>query len=363
MPIKIIKKVITGYRFTALMVMNILVVFLLLNGLMSLVFLFIDHDDTNPVSNRYGHSAVKEVYPGWSDEQINVLLEETWSRPYIYEPFTQYKERAFQGTYVNVNENGFRESKNQGSWPPDEDALNIFLFGGSTMFGYGVLDDQTIGSHLQFLLEQKLNRKVRVYNFGRGDYYSTQERILYESFLTAGVIPDVALFLDGLNDFPNLANVPIFTNRFDHFFAENEPGGADLSFIFNSSLGRAAMELKSMMSELKRELDGHAQSDHDIPFEPDLDGEHKLNPQDIVIQRYLKNKKIIEAISKSFGVTPIFVWQPIPNYHYEQKYHPFAPDGYDEFDSAKYGYERFAELLQEEPQADNFLWCADLQKI
>ena len=129
------------------------------------------------------------------------LLKETWSRPFMYEPFTQFKERPYRGNYVNIDNNGFRYTKNQGPWPPQSQNINIFLFGGSTTFGYGVSDNQTIASYLQQYLNEKLGRNVRVYNFGRGFYYLSQERVLYEQLLTSGFVPDIAIFIDGLNDF------------------------------------------------------------------------------------------------------------------------------------------------------------------
>ena len=76
------------------------------------------------------------------------------------------------------------------------------MFGGSTAFGIGVPDDQTVASHLQTQLgTARDGREVRVYNFGRGAYYSSQERALFERLIVAGYVPNLAIFLDGLNDF------------------------------------------------------------------------------------------------------------------------------------------------------------------
>ena len=44
-------------------------------------------------------------------------------------------------------------------------------------------------------------REPRVYNFGRGSYYSSQERILFEQLAVAGHVPDLAVFIDGGSDF------------------------------------------------------------------------------------------------------------------------------------------------------------------
>ena len=45
---------------------------------------------------------------------------------------------------------------------------------------------------------------------------------------------------------------------------------------------------------------------------------------EFLIDRYIKNKKIIEGISAEFNLIPIFVWQPIQGYKQEQKYHLFS---------------------------------------
>ena len=138
---------------------------------------------------------------------------ENWTRSYLYEPFTQFKERPNRGDYVNVDENGFRFSADQASWPPDPKKVNVFVFGGSTTFGYGVADLETVPSRLQEELREKFVTPVSVYNFGRGYYYSTQERVLFEKLLLSGYVPNVAIFIDGLNDFYQDIDEPLFTSR------------------------------------------------------------------------------------------------------------------------------------------------------
>lgn len=71
---------------------------------------------------------------------------------------------------------------------------------------------------------------------------------------------------------------------------------------------------------------------------------------------------MIEAVSIPFGVKPIFVWQPVPTYHYDQRYHPFSEKGFGQHSYSQYGYEYMAELTKKNPLGDNFLWCADIQK-
>ena len=42
------------------------------------------------------------VYPHRQPDEIRALLTETWNRPQIYSPLTQFRERPSKGTYVNV---------------------------------------------------------------------------------------------------------------------------------------------------------------------------------------------------------------------------------------------------------------------
>ena len=98
------------------------------------------------------------------------LIRETWDRGLEYDPYTQYKELAYAGKLL-TSPSQVRLSKNNGPWPPDPKNLNIFLFGGSTTFGYGVADDQTIASHLQQFFDGQSKREVKVYNFGSGCFF------------------------------------------------------------------------------------------------------------------------------------------------------------------------------------------------
>ena len=59
-------------------------------------------------------AAPEKVYEDMSDSEIDVLIEETWPRPYGYAPFTQFVERPSHGSYVNVDDNAYRITKNQG---------------------------------------------------------------------------------------------------------------------------------------------------------------------------------------------------------------------------------------------------------
>lgn len=356
-----LRKLWHSYQASAVMLLNTLIVLLLLNGALALAFAAKDRRDRNPVSSQYGHEMVRAAYPDLDEQDMDALLQETWTRHYAYEPFTQFKEEAFQGRFVNVDAHGFRVTKNQGPWPPDSANLNVFLFGGSTTFGYGVADDQTLASYLQETLAAVLEREIRVYNFARGYYYSTQERILFQEVLVAGLVPDLAIFVDGLNDFYHAANEPLFTDRF-RSLVQHETASSLKSLALATSLGRVVRGFGRKLAPSAPAEEAAAQGLTDSPDGTGrpADGGSPMSVE--VVERYLANKRMIEAVAEPFGVTPIFVWQPVPTHEYDLQYHPFAVGGFEGHGASEQGYAYMAERVEANPLSDNFLWLAGIQK-
>jgi hypothetical protein len=58
----------------------------------------------------------------------------------------------------------------------------------------------TIASYIQQAAAQSAGDAIRVYNFGRPGYTSTQEMLLYLWLLRSGFVPTIAVFIDGLNE-------------------------------------------------------------------------------------------------------------------------------------------------------------------
>ena len=157
------------------------------------------------------YSAQVEPYPyvlknyrdaGLSEENVRQLLEETSpSQGWEFEEITGFREVPRSTEYVNISDIGFR--KNAKNRPTDNNLLDtnstnerIYFFGGSTTFGYGVADHQTIPAILEALSADRT-----VFNFGRGYYFSEQENLLLDRLLNNGAPkPDLAIFLDGLNE-------------------------------------------------------------------------------------------------------------------------------------------------------------------
>jgi hypothetical protein len=71
---------------------------------------------------------------------------------------------------------------------------------------------------------------------------------------------------------------------------------------------------------------------------------------------------MVEAVAVANKVKTLFVWQPVPMYKYDTRYHPFAARRWGQYALVKYGYPEMAEFVRRNPPGDNFLWCADMQE-
>jgi len=358
-------RLVRWYKNAALLLLNVLVFLVVANVALYVLFRVKDarteRRAAQEITRIHESSSLRTVYPGMDAEAISQLIHETWSRPYAYEPFTQFKERPFHGRFVNVSEDGFRVSKDQGPWPPDPDNYNIFLFGGSTTFGYGVPDDQTVASYLQAYLRGATSAPVCVYNFGRSSYVLEQERVLLEELLLAGHVPDLALFIDGLNEFA-FPFGPAETKRLEAVF-DSKPDALDRwGWIESLPMTRLAHYSRRVVVSAA----SHRRRSDPRNTEPTAafdDGKYH-DPEIIagVIERYLANKKLTEAVVREYGTHAVFVWQPIPLYKYDLHHHLFATSDFGSNFFARYGYRYMADRTDDAAAAGNFLWCADMQE-
>ncbi|HJQ33070.1 MAG TPA: SGNH/GDSL hydrolase family protein [Pyrinomonadaceae bacterium] len=354
------------YRGAAVILLNTVVLLLAINVLLLIPIAIKDSVNGGRVAGEYRHvdagrwAALERVYPGLSREEIQTLLNETYSpaRAFAYEPFTEFRERPYAGRYVNVDAGGFRLTKGQGPWPPDrEKYFNVFLFGGSTTFGFGVPDAETVASHLQTLLSGRGPvKEVRVYNFGRGSYYSTQERILFEKLVAAGFRPDVAVFIDGLNDSHHYDDRPSSAARVESAL-EGRPA-AVTNVLTKVPMVRAALAAGRWLGV--GSSDEPAREWAETPQDRAACGDEAVLLS--VVNRYVENKRISEAVAAAYGVKTLFVWQPVAVYKYDQRYNLFAADDHPRKACVEGAYPLMAKFAAQHPLGDNFLWGADIQQ-
>ena len=128
-----------------------------------------------------------------SEEELIVLYDETWRNydKFTYVPFLGHSETKRVGKFVNFDQKNGRKVQR-----PINCNYNVYLYGGSTMFGYNVIDSETIAQHLQDLLEDD----YCIFNQGRAYFYSKQENNLFSQQIENNHKIDFAIFLDGINE-------------------------------------------------------------------------------------------------------------------------------------------------------------------
>lgn len=333
------RKLVAAYQLIAVLLLNVLILFLLFNLSLGLYYAFRDNQRAAEAvgSLQYGDERLSVVYPGWAAAERDAMLRETWSRPMVCAPFVHFRERPYQGEYVNVHEAGFRQGLVPQPWPPLDETLVIFIFGGSTTFGYGLPDWETIPALMQGLLNAQLGEgRVQIYNFGQGFYFSSQELRLYEALLQDGIRPDIALFIDGVNDM-TMGGEPYDWRALDC----DEP---QTTAVFEWPIVRFARGLR-----LNQTIDNTTDS-------PTQRAERLQTRAERSIQIYMANRQIIRAISQSYDVRAGFIWQPHPNFLYDSQYHLFARR-----DEENVGYRLFHNMRADWSVWEDFLYLAEIQ--
>lgn len=316
---------------------------------------------TTAVEDKYGEK-LRKAYPKLSEEDRVELLAETWERPVLYEPYTQFKERPYMGRFVNVSAFGHRLRPDEEPLPLHPEYYNIFVFGGSTTFGYGVSDSETIPAYLQTELAERVSPKIRVFNFGRGFYFSSQERILFQQLLESGMKPQAAIFIDGLNDFVFGDGTPQFTGTLAAFMS-GDTGQQAVAWYARLPV----FEMLRLFQGQNPNVSGASVvpttgTNTPVQLLGDPAVYNKQPYLDQVIERYLENKKMIQALGGLYGTRTLFVWQPVPTYKYDLSQHIFAESGFGVHSYSAYGYPLMKQRFDKNTLGWNFIWCADVQE-
>jgi hypothetical protein len=138
-----------------------------------------------------------------SAESVNrQIAEETNnSNKFEYASWIEFRNINYEGKYVNVNNSIRKSIPDQYIATGSSDTLNVYFFGGSTMFGFNVADKETIPSQFVELYKQRYPNgpSIRVFNYATPTYYSYQELIQLSNLVFQGSRPDAVIFLDGDN--------------------------------------------------------------------------------------------------------------------------------------------------------------------
>jgi len=155
------------------------------------------------------------------------------------------------------------------------------------------------------------------------------------------------VFIDGLNEFIFANGQPMFTDRLRDFMA----GKAVSNPLEDVPMVRAARVLMARWSKPSPAIQEPLNYDDSTVLQGTVD-------------RWLANKRLIDLIASGFGVRAIFVWQPVPTYKYDLRYHFFlhSRTEFAAYGRSGYGYPLMERIRAEGKLGLNVLWLADIQQ-
>ena len=285
----------------------------------------------NLVQKLYPSVQFTNIYPDMTAAEIDRLQRECSAIQYAYEPFVQFLPRQMAGTYVHIDDPGIRRNATKAPWPPDRNAVNVFVFGGSTTLGYHLRDDQTVPAQLQTTLRRELSfTNLWCYNLGSGYHFSSQERARFAALLAEAIVPEVVVFIDGLNEFYHPEGIPQFTFDFRRFSAPDERVPNRLLFQNHKAFTDAQREPLIKLA----------------------------------IARYHQNVHISRTLADGAGVKSLFVGQPVPFYSYpltNATVYPFhRPAKAAEDRLCQLAYPRLRDHSDSGALGTNFIWAGEL---
>ena len=179
-------------------------------------------------------------------------------------------------------------------------------------------------------------------NYGQGYYYSSQEMQVFLGLIKQRIIPDYAVFIDGLNDTGRKVEDRKGLSYGDPWFTPDirslwdvkrgahtsrrvsvgkQAGGGesvvDPTLLSRIPMVRFARNLSARF--FSRSISSSPDKpDSDHPHPSPFSGDTDTIAQDIV-SVYTANVTILQAVCQRYHVKCLFIWQPVPFYNYDPK--------------------------------------------
>lgn len=222
-----------------------------------------------------------------------------------------------QSKQVNIDEDGFRSGKPSGHLMDDWDQSrdNVFMFGGSALFGWLVDDDQTIPAHLEMLAKQQ-GLNWRVYNLGVTDYALHDEIQVLIDQIREGRIPKAVVFYDGVSEtgkdplygsasVDELINAPYHAGDYEHQWVdEMTERGQKVNFD-----NLATVKLGKRLCRRWRLCYTPART-WEPPIREASDAQQSAHARDAA-RAYVQYARMVDALGRAFGFRALHVLQPV----------------------------------------------------
>lgn len=177
----------------------------------------------------YTHYANKDdkqyLLPAFDDkEEARIILQEFYQMHAAYTPFSAWKRVPFSGIYTHVGKDGLRQNSVTNN---NKASKRIAFFGGSTLWGTGVKDNETISSFFD-----RISAQYVAINYGETGYNSRQNLARLINNINENKPMDAIVFYDGFNDIRILCETNSLTNTHEqeekYRFYLNERDSANL---------------------------------------------------------------------------------------------------------------------------------------
>jgi hypothetical protein len=252
---------------------------------------------------------------------------------FAYEPWMMFRLSDYRSDEVNIN--GFERKSIPDSYVKNSstDTIDIYFFGGNSMFGEHLTDSQTIPSKFVKAYQQdNPSASIRVKNFGIPHYYSKQELMLLTSLVFKGDHPDVVIFLDGLNDF--------YPSRMLYY---DKP-------YFSYAL-QQTFEGKMFQKGHDTFVDSTDELYNDPP------GISTVDYNNALISKYTNNLRMAASLCKTAGIKCYFFCEPVPFYHKGPATENYFKGDWQRFEHI------YDEIQKNKDSLTNFYFLGDMEGV
>ncbi len=282
-----------------------LVAILLMEAGFRLVFAVKDHFSAVETPDR---RVIEAGYNGeaWPIQHYRELqlLQERW-RPFVY-----FRQKPFSGETIAIDQDGLRLTWEPPPAPVDRGtarAVKVLMLGGSSLWGFGARNDQTIPSLVARKL-QEASFRIEMKNLAEIGYVSTQEVVALVRELQSGYRPDLVIFYDGVNDTTSAlleGEAAVTTNeqnRRAEFNIRQSPARLGAALIARLVADSASYRFAQVIG---RRLTGSTGAGRP----PSADRSSELAAA--VVRRYQANLEIVDKLGQGFGFEALHFWQPV----------------------------------------------------
>jgi lysophospholipase L1-like esterase len=225
------------------------------------------------------------------------------SRKELYHDYVFWRRAPFTGKFININHDGIRLTPGADC---SANSYKVFTFGGSTMWGTGSPDWGTIPAYLQSGLKALTTKPVCVVNFGESAWVSTQSVIQLMLELQSGNVPALVIFYEGANDVYAAYQSGRATHQnLNQLAAKLEQGKSPPPLVTWIKSTNSFYLLNRLMATLRPKP---RESTNLINYK--TMGIDTATLTDSMVETYIGNYEIVNALAQKYGFKALFFWQP-----------------------------------------------------